>query len=359
MDLLKQELQRKRRFLESEFSGRKALRQSEIHHLEIQKLREKMFQQAQSKKSTSPTPTPTPSPPQPNSNTHTQSAKEDPTLPRDEVIRRLRILKQPVTLFGEDDIARFKRLQSVIESGALEIDAEEIGDGQTNDFLRDIYELRKRQKAAIRNSGEGANEEMNKEVPFEDLCDEDKIKVFFKRLLDEWGKEVEEMPETERRTAKGKSVVATYKQCARYLDPLFKMCKKKALPDDVRGALLNVVNCCVRRDYLSAMDHYIRLAIGNSPWPIGVTMVGIHERSAREKICTSSVAHIMNDETTRKYLQSVKRLMTFCQRKYPTNPSRSVEFNSLANGSDLQSLLAEQSRMKEGREERLRLVEAV
>lgn len=186
MDLLKQELQRKRRFLESEFSGRKALRQSEIHHLEIQKLREKMFQQAQSKKSTSPTPTP--SPPQPNSNTRTQSAKEDPTLPRDEVIRRLRILKQPVTLFGEDDIARFKRLQSVIESGALEIDAEEIGDGQTNDFLRDIYELRKRQKAAIRNSGEGANEEMNKEVPFEDLCDEDKIKVFFKRFVDNYSR---------------------------------------------------------------------------------------------------------------------------------------------------------------------------
>lgn len=193
MDLLKQELQRKRRFLESEFSGRKALRQSEIHQLEIQKLREKMFQQAQSKKSTSPSPAPSPS--QPNSISHTQSLKEDPTLPRDEVIRRLRILKQPVTLFGEDDIARFKRLQSVIESGALEIDAEEIGDGQTNDFLRDIYELRKRQKAAIRNSGEGTNggglgekEEINKEVPFEDLCDEDKIKVFFKRFVDNYSR---------------------------------------------------------------------------------------------------------------------------------------------------------------------------
>lgn len=99
-------------------------------------------------------------------------------------------------------MARFKRLQSVIESGALEIDAEEIGEGQTNDFLRDIYELRKRQKAAIRNSGEGANggghgdeEEMSgtkrekdkdKEVPFEDLCDEEKIKVFFKRFVNNY-----------------------------------------------------------------------------------------------------------------------------------------------------------------------------
>ena len=38
------------------------------------------------------------------------------------------------------------------------------------------------------------------------------------------------------------------------------------------------------RNYLHANDIYLRLAIGNSPWPIGVTSVGIHERSAREKV---------------------------------------------------------------------------
>ncbi|PWA63626.1 splicing factor Prp18 family protein [Artemisia annua] len=152
------------------------------------------------------------------------------------------------------------------------------------------------------------------------------------------------MSEVEKRTARGKSTFATFKQCARYLDPLFKFCRKKVLPDDIRQALMLVVNCCMKRDYLAAMDHYIRMAIGNAPWPIGVTMVGIHERSAREKIYTNSVAHVMNDETTRKYLQSVKRLMTFCQRRYPTMPSKAVEFNSLANGSDLQALLAEERR---------------
>ena len=121
-----------------------------------------------------------------------------------------------------------------------------------------------------------------------------------------------------------------------------------------------MVNCCMKRDYLAAMDRYIKLAIGNAPWPIGVTMVGIHERSAREKIYTNSVAHIMNDETTRKYLQSIKRLMTFCQRSYPTMPSKAVEFNSLANGSDLQSLLAEErsSGGNPASEEILRLMSA-
>ena len=45
---------------------------------------------------------------------------------------------------------------------------------------------------------------------------------------------------------------------------------------------------------------------GNNPWPIGVTSVGIHERSAREKIShvMNGAAHIMNDEATRKYLQA-------------------------------------------------------
>ncbi|KAJ6399294.1 hypothetical protein OIU77_019937 [Salix suchowensis] len=280
-------------------------------------------------------------------------------------------------------------------------------EGQTNDFLRDIAELRKRQKSGIVSgrkrkdredggggedgeggegdgelggecgAGGGDNDLDSKRMKanLEELCEEDKILVFFKRLLNEWNEELDEMPEAEKRTAKGKSMVATFKQCA----SLSAFCDHNAnmlyisanlsylliptsespwiypilcsfglvfwsaiLPSDIRLGLLLMVECCMKRDYLAAMDHYIRLAIGNAPWPIGVTMVGIHERSAREKIYTNSVAHIMNDETTRKYLQSVKRLMTFCQRRYPTMPSKAVEFNSLANGSDLQSLLAEE-----------------
>lgn len=35
------------------------------------------------------------------------------------------------------------------------------------------------------------------------------------------------MTELEKRTAKGKSMFATFKQCARYLSPLFEFCRKK------------------------------------------------------------------------------------------------------------------------------------
>ncbi|KAG6418737.1 hypothetical protein SASPL_120941 [Salvia splendens] len=410
MDILKQELLKKRQSLEQDVGGKKFFKRSEIEQKRLQRLREeekqeseakallkKQLQQDHQSKDTKSSSS------DPNSNTDTSKSKPESSsskslveeqnidnlnLPKQEVIRRLRFLKQPVTLFGEDDEARLDRLKYVLKAGLFEVD-DDMTEGQTNDFLRDIVELKKRQKSGIVSdrkrksredrgededggdgdkdlSGDGASSgvDHDKDIKrmkanFEELCDEDKILVFFKKLLNEWNQELDEMSETEKRTAKGKSMVATFKQCARYLSPLFKFCRKKVLPDDIRQALMIVVKCCMKRDYLAAMDHYIKMAIGNAPWPIGVTMVGIHERSAREKIYTNSVAHIMNDETTRKYLQSIKRLMTFAQRRYPTMPSKAVEFNSLANGSDLQSLLAEEM-MSEGKqaEERLLLTAA-
>jgi hypothetical protein len=56
----------------------------------------------------------------------------------------------------------------------------------------------------------------------------------------------------------------------------------------------------------------------------GVTMVGIHERSSREKIFSNQIAHVLNDETQRKYIQALKRIMSFVQRAYPTDPSKTV-----------------------------------
>ncbi|CAG7900325.1 pre-mRNA-splicing factor 18 [Brassica rapa] len=419
MDLLRQEILKKRQSLSEESGGKKFYKRSEIEQKKLQKLREEERREHELKaqrraaaaaadnggKSSIDSSAP-------GSSTASASTKssasesaaiadsksltdekniETLTLPRQEVIRRLRILKQPVTLFGEDDQARLDRLKYVLKEGLFEVDSD-VTDGQTNDFLRDISELKKRQKSGIMgdrkrkgrdergreegdrgetrdgelsSGGESSDVDADKDLKrlksnFEDLCDEDKILVFYKKLLIEWKQELDAVENTERRTAKGKKNVATFKQCARYLTPLFNLCRKKGLPSDIRQALMVMVKHCIKRDYLAAMDHYIKLAIGNAPWPIGVTMVGIHERSAREKIHTNSVAHIMNDETTRKYLQSVKRLMTFCQRRYPTMPSKAVEFNSLANGSDLQSLLAEERHFGGDRaqvsEERLRLM---
>ena len=67
---------------------------------------------------------------------------------------------------------------------------------------------------------------------------------------------------------------------------------------------------------------YLDLSIGRAAWPIGATQVGIHSRAGRDRISSSKVAHVMQDEGARKYITSVKRIMTFTQTKYPTDPSR-------------------------------------
>lgn len=245
MDVLKRELQRKRQLLDAEFGGRKILRRAEIEAREIQRIREaerqRLLQKQLRGSSAGSHQASSPSGSSPASaagadaqRTEEGTSDQTGTLPREEVVRRLRLLRQPATLFGEDDAARLRRLKEVLEDPAAlaDVDAAEIGEGQTNDFLRDIQALRAKAAAAAkpkvvaeaqRMEGEGEQ----REVPFVELCDEDKIAAFFKRLMGEWSQEVDDMPEAERRTAKGKAAVATCKQCARYLEPLFKQCKKK------------------------------------------------------------------------------------------------------------------------------------
>jgi len=54
---------------------------------------------------------------------------------------------------------------------------------------------------------------------------------------------------------------------------------------------------------------------------MGLQNVGIHARSADDKLRQDQKAHVLDDETKRKFIHSVKRLITFSQRKYPSKDS--------------------------------------
>jgi len=46
--------------------------------------------------------------------------------------------------------------------------------------------------------------------------------------------------------------------------------------------IAEVVHYMQKREYQRANDAYLRLSIGNAPWPIGVTMVGFVRCSLSE-----------------------------------------------------------------------------
>lgn len=153
------------------------------------------------------------------------------------------------------------------------------------------------------------------------------IEQFIQFLVQQWGNQLNGRSTSEKMGPRGKIDSATYAQTKEYMKPLLRKLRRKSLPEDITDSLTQIVKHVLERNYILASDAYLEMAIGNSPWPIGVTMVGIHARTGREKIFSKNVAHVMNDETQRKYIQGLKRLMTKCQEYYPTDPSRCVEYS--------------------------------
>lgn len=162
-----------------------------------------------------------------------------------------------------------------------------------------------------------------------DLSDAEKdrtISAILKRFMREWDATLSARPDTDSRTPQGRIATATFAQCNVQIEPLFRVLASGGLHEEIRKHLFTICVHMERKEYIKAHDAYILLAIGKAAWPMGVTMVGIHERAGRSKIYDNKTAHILNDETQRKYIQSVKRLLSFAQSKYPTKPSQMVIF---------------------------------
>ncbi|PJF17803.1 hypothetical protein PSACC_02388 [Paramicrosporidium saccamoebae] len=118
------------------------------------------------------------------------------------------------------------------------------------------------------------------------------ISLFLRRLIREQGAVLAQRLPDDRSSREGKLATTVYQQCQDHLRPLFKHLRKDLLPADVLYSLATICGFMQQREYVKANDMYLKLAIGNAPWPIGVTAVGIHERSAQEKIKSNQVARM-------------------------------------------------------------------
>ena len=115
-----------------------------------------------------------------------------------------------------------------------------------------------------------------------------------------------------------------YKQCTQNIRPLLNLLQERKLHQVILDKLFKVMMFAENRDLLNANDRYIDLSIGNAAWPMGLTMVGIHQRTGKSTVAPTQVAYILNDEETKKYLQSIRRILSFLQVRYNISPSQSV-----------------------------------
>lgn len=145
------------------------------------------------------------------------------------------------------------------------------------------------------------------------------LAAYFSLVLSEWIHALSSRDASTKTSTSGIAATNAMTQARENMVPLFRLLKQRNLPQGIQVSVHEIVRQCQEREYIKANDAYLRLSIGKAAWPIGVTMVGIHERSAREKLHEKDgdQAHILSDEVTRKYLQSIKRCLTFAQTRWP------------------------------------------
>ena len=258
-----------------------------------------------------------------------------------EVTEKLRVMGLPVRLFGEvsnqGDEARRDRLrqalaqQTLTLAGLKEQDEFRLDKGHTirNTFLERDNNDASKTAGLLETDGrddkgrkDSKDDAQDKALPTEP---HKRVYKYFKGLLREWEDDLSKRSEEVKRSIAGKNETKTMQQCRDYISPLFKQCKKHQVDEGQLQNIVKIIDFCIEGEFVKAHDAYMDVAIGRAAWPIGVTMVGIHARTGRAKIESQNVAHVMNSELQRKYLTSIKRLMTFAQSKRPDiHPSKKV-----------------------------------
>ncbi|XP_014671447.1 PREDICTED: pre-mRNA-splicing factor 18-like isoform X2 [Priapulus caudatus] len=268
---------------------------------------------------------------------------QKPMLSRKEVIRRLRERGEPILLFGETECDTFQRLRKLEilepEKVGMRNDFKTAMDKMDQEYFNEVAKAEigstssepSATHVSIKDDGTTLQEilEFAKDLGTGDNdLDCDTVLKFGKFMLKVWGEAINNQPEEVKRSMKVKLERTLYHQTVSYLKPLFRKLKTRSIPTDLMESLVLIIKFLLAREYVQASDAYLQMAIGNAPWPIGVTMPGIHARTGREKISSKYVGHVLNDETQRKYIQGLKRLMTQCQKFYPADPSKSMEYNA-------------------------------
>jgi len=229
-----------------------------------------------------------------------KDGEEDIT--EEDLLQKLKDMNEPRKLFGETHIQRLRRYRKLTSASLAPV--------MTKGPIPTSLEL---------------IEEKDMKVP-ESVPQDPEARVYLRRqlasyfdmVLSEWSLALSRRDSTTQSSLSGRKAYQNYLAALENLRPLFRKLESNTLSDAILAAVLEIAHLAQLKRYVDANDAYLRLSIGKAAWPIGVTMVGIHERSAREKLHGENTqAHIMSDEVTRKMLQGIKRCLSFAQTRWP------------------------------------------
>eukprot|EP00933_Yihiella_yeosuensis_P044153 TRINITY_DN39242_c0_g1_i1.p1 TRINITY_DN39242_c0_g1~~TRINITY_DN39242_c0_g1_i1.p1 ORF type:complete len:417 (-),score=141.59 TRINITY_DN39242_c0_g1_i1:67-1317(-) len=304
----------------------------------------------------------------------------EPPLGLEEVVQRLREIGYPITLFGETDMMRYRRMRQLEKEDhegkknpdlvlldsinasqrTMELEDGEEGEGgekkdekeeQTESSDEEVVPKKKAGKAADeedtdsegtgetgttegQEGGEGGEQEKPKKVD-DDLPDVevdlklmdrcDFVRAWVRKTQKAWEKEIADRPEEEKKKATVKAEIAAHRQVRRDVRPLQKRLRLYVLESELLDKIFPIIKQANDREYREAASAYLDLSIGKAAWPVGIgcggsmlmeDAIGLHDRFNRNEQ-VKDIAYLLNDDVTRKFVQALKRLMNMAQKFWP------------------------------------------
>ncbi|CAK7272559.1 hypothetical protein SEPCBS119000_005191 [Sporothrix epigloea] len=229
-------------------------------------------------------------------------------LDEDTLRAALRKLDAPIILFGETHAARLQRYRQTAAAAAAALTTAEAAKLPVPTTLVPVPEKDMKVPAVA----DIPRDKKGRQYLYRQLAS------YFNLVLGEWQQALQEAgARNDGETEASRGARNIMEQSRASIKPLFRRLEDGSLDEKIVPAIVEIVHAAQERRYVDANDAYLRLSIGKAAWPIGVIMVGIHERSAREKLHGGDKGSVMTDDVTRKYVQSIKRCLTFAQVRWP------------------------------------------
>ncbi|CAK7274451.1 hypothetical protein SEPCBS57363_006170 [Sporothrix epigloea] len=229
-------------------------------------------------------------------------------LDEDDLRAALRKLDAPIILFGENHAQRLQRYRQTAAAAAAALTTAEAAMLPVPTTLVPVPEKDMKVPAVA----DIPRDKKGRRYLYRQLAS------YFNLVLREWQQALQEAStKNDGETEASRGARNIMEQSRASIKPLFRRLEDGSIDEKIVPAIVEIVHAAQERRYVDANDAYLRLSIGKAAWPIGVIMVGIHERSAREKLHGGDKGSVMTDDVTRKYVQSIKRCLTFAQVRWP------------------------------------------
>uniref|UniRef100_A0A0N4Z454 Pre-mRNA-splicing factor 18 n=1 Tax=Parastrongyloides trichosuri TaxID=131310 RepID=A0A0N4Z454_PARTI len=255
----------------------------------------------------------------------TTNEEEKKDLSLEEIYERLRVIKEPIRYFGENDEDiknRYKIFESQIPNIDELVKMKNEMDKKSHKVLvnddnisNEDNVLDEKKYDVIYSDGQDIKwddiEESAQSLGEDDSKDCKTISNFIKYALQVWADELNEREIEKKKSIEGKFQTSLHNETVHHIKPLLKDLDNERIKNDIRCHLSVICRyIIVEKDLIKSNNAYMEMAIGNAPWPVGVTRSGIHQRPSSSRMYVSNIAHVLNDERQRKYIQGFKRLLT-------------------------------------------------